>query len=701
MAAPFLLKKRKSGVILPLAAVIAGAIIALIIILGIDTKFAKGARAKASLHLEEACRQAARQLPNTRNALEVFQGQMRVFFTPKSMGGLGGIPLAQNISIKMTSPSFSRVLSANPNPFLNETNCPFPNANSIACRFYGNLDRPNVASNFPLEPFWNLTASSKGRRNAIMGDALACELSFDMTSFMHDSTRVMTRSVWQLKPRGAGANKPISDLPILGPRGQHGGGLLIGIATEMGVRLKRTGGAINTRYLLNDPTADPVTPLGANSNVFRANRVARSWSSISLLPSLAIPPATSNTGNLPLEERRATCANPAVFARNLMLNAIVERASRGWLRDKTEIVSINPIVYGSASPTTSNEPPTIIVKGGLDLTLAQYELPALTYREIRGGAPTYINPASRGALNTPQNNDRERFGELRDCYYVYNASSGGIIRPYDYTVANYTGTQAFEPTIISRRTEAAQPAPRYDVALTQNWDQTPGSSRALTAGQVVSMLGASRHCPSGPTFSYPPSGSGSPISGSCSESAMRTTTSVPFTDLRPDIINFLDFALTRTRAHASPGPATPTSPGTGTENTFSNFSHVLLFTHVPITELEVTEISNRVRELNILGRYVTVVYIPTNFLDATDTEVTRLKRAFLGADPTIPGSQSSKNIVFHIWPDSSGFSASPSLEDREFRNFWSNLISKSTADNALSRAKWLWLPRLMYEELKF
>jgi hypothetical protein len=99
------------------------------------------------------------------------------------------------------------------------------------------------------------------------------------------------------------------------------------------------------------------------------------------------------------------------------------------------------------------------------------------------------------------------------------------------------------------------------------------------------------------------------------------------------------------------------------------------------------------------GRFVTVVYIPTNFLDATDTEITRYKQAFLAADPAVPGSQSSQNVVFHIWPRAGGFSVG--TEDQEFRTFWSTLLTATGPNNAASRAKWLWLPRLMYEELKF
>ncbi len=690
----------KRGVILPLTGIIIGAILFIFLAIGVDLRFARGARAKASLHLEEACRQAARQLPNTRNAIDVFQGQMRVFFASKSSGGLGGIPMTRNVNMRIFSPTLSRTLAvAGSVPALNQSACPF-SSGGISCRFFGNLNLPPAAAAFPPEPFWNLYGAAGSSRSNIMGDAIGCQLSMQMYSFMGEAATVVSRSAWQLKPRGAGVNQPVSNLPPLGPRQQRGGGLLIGVATEMGVRVKAAGTNVNTRFLLN-PTINPVvTPLGAASTAFAGNRQSSNWLGNTLLRSIGVAPATDNLGALELEERRTTCANPAVFVRNTMLTALVERAARGWLRDKTEIVSINPITFNSPTTLiTSGEPPTIIVRGGQDLVVPVYQLPALTFKDTRSGIATNLNPVTRGVPNAAQNGDRERFGQLRDCYHVYGAGGGGVARPNDVTIANYVGALSFEPASITNQTEALTPAPNYIPGVTRDWDQNLSSPRGLTAGQTVAMLGGTRYCPSGANLTYPPPGAGSNLTYNCPQPSLRTTTAVPFTDLRPDIINFLDYALSNSLAHPMPGPSNPTNPGVGTLRTFSNYSHVLLFTHVPITPGEIPQIRTRVTALNLNGRFVTVVYIPTNFLDATDTEITRYKQAFLAADPAVPGSQSSQNVVFHIWPRAGGFSVG--TEDQEFRTFWSTLLTATGPNNAASRAKWLWLPRLMYEELKF
>lgn len=688
----------KRGIILPLTAIIIGAILFMVFAIGVDLRIARGARTKLALHLEEACRQAARQLPNTRNAVDVFQGQMRVFFTPKSAGGLGGLPLTKDYVLKITSPTISRTLSpSGETPAVGQITCPFPNVNGVSCKFFGSLDLPIVAKAFPKEPFWNLYGPGNAKRSNIMGDVVSCELGLKTSSLMGAQSSVIARSTWQLRPRGAGLNQPLSSLPPLGQRQQRGGGLLIGIATEMAVRVKE-GSTINTRFLLNDPFADPVTPLGATANAFRGNRQSTSWSGTPLLQSAAVAPAANNGTALELEEHRANCANPAVFVRNTMLTAIVERASRGWLRDKTEIVSINPIRFGSATTLiTSGEPPTTIVRGGEDLVRPIFQLPALTFKDTRGlpATPTNLNPTQRGT--GAQLGDRERFGQLRDCYHVYNNGPGGISRPQDVTIANYAGSVTFEPRPITNQTEALTPAPTYLPGVSLDWEQSLATPRGLTAGQAVAMLGASRYCPTGATLTYPSSAGVGTYT--CSQPALRTATSTTFTDLRPDIINFLDYALANSLAHPMPGPSNLTTPGNGTLRTFSQFSHVLLFTHVPITDGEVPEIQNRVRALNNAGRFVTVVYIPTNFLDATDTEISRLKRAFSAADPAVAGSQSSQNVVFHIWPRNGGFSLL--TQDRDFRSFWSSLLSTTGPNNAASRAKWLWLPRIMYEELKF
>ena len=696
--------KHKRGVIVPLTAVILGVVIFIVFALGVDARLAKGSRTKSALHLEEACRQAVRQLPITRNALEVFQGQMRVFLTPKNSGGLGGLPLSKDIELRLVSPTLSRILGNTSTPALNQTPCPFPLAPLIGCRFFGNLNIPAVSVNYPGEPFWNIYAGSQPRRNDVMGDTVACEISMNTRALRGESSGVVARSVWQLKPRGAGNGQPLSTLPIIGARQQRGGGVLIGIATQMGVRLKRTGPppAINTRFLLNSPAADPVRPFGTTANAFLSNRQSSNWSGSTLLPSSGLAPAPNNAAPLSLEERRATCANPAIFTRNVMLTAIVERAARGWLRDKTEIISINSLTYGGLSaPTTSNEPPTIIVRGGQDLTARQYQLPAVTFREVRGPNATPINPTTRGTgLPSSATVDRERFGQLRDCFHVYSGGSTGIPRPSDSTLVNYLARVSFEPRVITQQTELLTPAPLYNPASSLDWDQGLASPRPLTAGQAVGMLGATRFCPSGPTHIYPNTGPGGPITGTCTESPMRTSTATPYTDLRPDIVNFLEYAIGNARAHPMPGPANPVTPGPGTELTFSNFSHVVLFTHIPITQAEIPEIATRVRALNSRGRYVTVIYIPTNFLDATVTEIARYKQAFLAANPAIAGSQDSRNIVFQIWPRSSAFGAGGLAEDTELRSFWSDLLQQQP-NNAVARAKWIWLPRLMYEELKF
>lgn len=411
------------------------------------------------------------------------------------------------------------------------------------------------------------------------------------------------------------------------------------------------------------------------------------------------------------QEMLAACMNPAILVRNIFLSTIVELASRtGQLRARTEILNVNPVHPTNIGPN----PPTVMVPGLSDLTEQSYHLPYLVFDSGTTALhfDGWINPLQSGgdAVQTFISS------QLRICYSLMHGASvpvPGVSRYEDRlgVFLQAAASHEYEPQRYDRVASLYQ----GDSAFVGGdpWEQrcswsqnncTQNPTRGLTAGELVSALGSSQLCPISTVGG----------TGGCTEARKTDLVAGTLSDLRPDWSAALRFLnpqlgeLQQVSGFRSPGlfafasDPTNTKPfdeGTGAtpyiDRGLDN-SHILIVTHRP--PLDPAEAA-AIALLLPVNRLITVVYFPTTQADASDEAIGRLRTAFNIPDPEDAEGDSfdpSANALFVFSPfdakydpaeyeegqfESSGFPNFAQYEVPEkFSQYWRYMLGENPAE---------------------
>ena len=458
------------------------------------------------------------------------------------------------------------------------------------------------------------------------------------------------------------------------------------------------------------------------------------------------------------EERMYACMNPAILVRNLFLQSLVEFAARtGNLRRSTEILVANPY---SRQVSSRNSVPdsakwqaaTVVVPFGADLTQRAYQLPFVFFDGgVDGAVPADFGPF-RGIVNPFQTQAESTrpihaliARQLRDCYHLYHLDTiqdgyplRGLHRP-DLT-DRFDGVGFSYPGGFSAETPY-----RYHAVLYENqgpllamhdqgcpWNPpefqgacgtAPLGNRALNAAELVSILGSVQSAPAPFTLE----------SGTSFEkfwplqSGLDEPTDAP-RELRGDLLGALSALLRTDSGGPLAGKAIP-SPGIFPSMTVdgkpelksvgapaSAKTHVVLVLSQRISNSEKDAIRTLFRSYpELRDRGMTIVYIPTNSVDASDEAISRIGDAFYvgeliraGMMVGMPESVSGR-VLLVLSPYASRYSSNPNyhfididphLEWKDFRHYWNDQITSPT-DNPYVAALDLFSDRILASGMKF
>jgi len=281
------------------------------------------------------------------------------------------------------------------------------------------------------------------------------------------------------------------------------------------------------------------------------------------------------------------------------------------------------------------------------------------------------------------------------------------------------------------------------------WDlEEPwGTAERLTAGEVVSSLGTTQSCPYEESdlpvevfWEIYHEGHGEYEAGTCHKiwlppQGEEVGDFVGSFDVEPDFRSLFTFL-----AETSPSNGAIVSPGIApldmngeelkdsagahpfSESNYRYYlstlerknpdSHILLVMHQPVSGADTDGISELIEGLNT-GRPVTIVYIPTNRRDASVVAVDTLREAFNAETNFDEFSDINTNRLYVFSPyeeihDSGGDSCvSPEgfcsdgylTESEVFREYWEYLLEPSHKYSIRSRAKKIFLERILSERL--
>ncbi|MCO6431306.1 MAG: hypothetical protein J5J00_10635 [Deltaproteobacteria bacterium] len=519
----------------------------------------------------------------------------------------------------------------------------------------------------------------------------------------------------------------------------------------------------------------------------------------SILPGNHLTMVDAAAGNIPSdrESMLVSCMNPAVLVRNLFLSTIVELAARhGQLRNMTEILHINPMHrhsdffpggVGAAIPNS----PAIITKYGEDIAQRLYNVPYIFYHtgidDINFETPpvedwsrnlgftTYskngwLNPFSAvpagfvaGDANWRQHHALIA-GQLRYCYHMYGSSD--YFDRYRAFYGTVFGGHAFEPSDLEMTADRPKPVAyatgdRWDQS-TIDWDvntlapisSSPSDNakyRALTAGEVVSILGTTQMCPYSESYPDPnllfgplneevkarfpgiersicPLTTINEVNATSKRLLPINATSGVRMELRPDLLGFMRYVanpsfqgvvnpptvraidrpgIAPVRAAAAPGAAEPFAAGEY-HTTQNIMSHILIVTHQPITEEEKDDIKAEVEAMRlrnpVMMRPITVVYIPTTLNDSGAAD---LYRAFgaVTVDDLSGSHNEAESVLYNISPYDPTFgkvcATDLSKEEWEvFRDYWECLLTDS-GENIVAQARNIFYERILQKEIRF
>lgn len=762
--------KNQKGVFIPLLAVFVGLIGSVLVIFLLDLRLLRLTHSKAVTELESICAQGVKHLPISLSAVQVVMQQLNVLLTPTSQNGRGGIKNATVEKFRLIIPTASKNLPVDASDlsrtsFINAANpyvlpdCP----SQVQCEFVGDLSDLESASSYPSN-FWNPFGITEptARLNDVFQDQIACEMDLRVETLVSGARTVSARTVWELKQRGVlYPNDSDLLLPDQGLRNQKGGGILIGISTAMNFSLRNlVSGSLDQQNRFRFGTVAPL--VCSNSSSFASINPLRDFQ-VNFPPSNSDPlylPGGLNTVNAfaypriepsdgfavtneffgipsfaavgagaassPRQERLAACFGPPIAVRNFILSHLVGLMGRMWLRDKTEILSINPIHYLPAAetdpyPINNLNPPTIMVTGGTDIIADQYQLPYVTYNyDLLGNNPQALN-----ALNPL---DRIRLGVLRDCYHMWGSSLNQLKRLANPALDN----SGFESSEIQANSSSEIRYQAYDNSATF-WDQDPNQiSNLLSAEKLMYVLGSSQSCPQGDVGSQSGGANGWPSPSSYDQNSYGTQISCVKptpnfdlnrrpSDLRGDVRAFMAYAAGQLEANLSPGFDASAPISTSPSFNFQT-THVLLFTHNRLTPREASEIRVYTDMINAQGRSITIIYMPIYAADASNEAVDRFREAFnvvydtsynMGSisTPSVPvapvntnwtSSSSSSNVLYIISPEpTTTATVSDQVWDNRFSDYWNNLLCPSQHNNFQAIADNIFHHRLTYPNLKF
>ena len=661
------------GVILPLAAIIAGTILFILVALGIDTGLAKVVRAKAQQEVEEICRSGAEGLPVTRTAVGNIVARFNHLRAPLP-GGKGGIAWANIIGFRIiaptpplneqvTGPLPTRPGAPSPAGIAALTlSCPLDGGGT--CLFGGDATATSVASEYPSQ-FWNpqvptpLTQTSV-QNNYVYGDIIACEMRLRVRGFLNRNLEVNVKTAYDRTQRGALFPPNSTSIPPASARSQRGGGLIIGISTHM------TTDRSSPRFQFKTSPASRYLPL-RNFDALRSGPPLIAFSGqrgASDFTTRFSPNAALSGPNQ--RERMVACMNLPVLVRNALLTRLVGWTTRDSLRDRTEIVHMGtqPFTGGVGNP------PTIMFRGWEDTannTLAgNGHIPFITYP---GLVPNASDSASAVA------------GALRDCEHMYDNQARNFRRYTDARVVN----NFFEPPQLSvySQDQAVYFDGNYNPLLTGpgigTWGR-PANKPFANAEQVMSILGSTQSCPH---------------AGICGKPSMITDVNQPPEDLRPDVISFMQYVRGVPGAQARPAPGLgPLGVPLPSQTVFSTDASILVVLHRRLTAPEATA----VRGLLPANVAVTVIYIPVNQYDAAEEALVRLRFAFNAQQPlsaTVTG-----NVLYVLAPpDCPPFTTCATATqlqwDNHFQEYWMELLNSANPNNIEQ------IGQTIYDRLKY
>lgn len=506
---PFTLPRARTpqncGVIFPLGAAVALAILVVLFVLGVDTVLYKYLAQRLRLQVEDICAQASRMPMIQKSAAITFRNRINALRIPglkitaarlfaptmlEEKDGLCEKPTAAGAPDFLCHPKYPNDFTCGSHP---DT---FPVSGLPQTAFnqvFGSGGRCNLPGGVDCEFMDSFCDSYSGRYPALLldpieqaGGVVGCEVEAEVQGLMMGGKllaatggtggKVVARSMWGRTVRGT----HYSPSDVSSPKLEQISALTIAVATELELPLPKNdnrftfdiggfatidegdfpeGTAVWTKSMWQALYA-PYDPLhresGSLSNLaFKDDRARVEYSPSG--PSIApfTKPADWNDAGKGREELLNACMNPAVLMRNTFLRTIVELASRyGELANRTEILHINP--KHSVNDLTKLNPPTALVEFGEDLTARAYQLPYLTLRSTAAPAPTWFRPGGAASLvgwfNPLSRADADTWKpavsmfveQVRACYSLYGGPLGTPSRRVKRATAPWLDNVGFE-----------------------------------------------------------------------------------------------------------------------------------------------------------------------------------------------------------------------------------------------------------------
>lgn len=736
------LRSQQQGAIIPILAALMLGILTVMIMVGIDAVRVKQAKVELQRHLEQTCQATIDKTVLQAEMFSRFSTQVNLLLSEahlrySELRGANLIAPTMENSGLPDETGFAALVST--------AACNLPGGGD--CRLITDLGLSELSSRYPPD-LWTSSYNA--------GNLAGCEFSATVKTFMPvdlsgtRSVDIFAKTVyWQpVWGRPSSSGNYLNNV-LAGP------GLSIVIATEMANQLPGWDG-YNTDFLhtysatqgFDSPVkhswADPIVPADTAE----------------LLPILSCKGDANCINQL-----RLSCINPVTVVRNGLLSALAELASRhGQLRQRTEVLHVNPVNQGSSDRT----PPALIASFGEDIAKRSFQIPFVFYGtgQIPCDSDGKCDPQNKGFINPFSSSGwysadpianledwrvYQAFlaSQLRLCHHIYAVNSSLPIR-YDNQalpsiinnniVVDGTHSVKFEPVspyhYDSRYpTEQEESNPvRWDQACP--WVPTLGEPQPdgcdlmgedLTVAEVLAVLGSTRSCP------YPTASPAS-IGGNCSEGAT----------LQPDLAAALDYlagsqiifkdipAISDLSEANDPGIIMPAfqTPGLfprsiltdSRKNDFlpvaqNDAGVIILVTHQPLTSESVGTINQIVLDLNAQAgsRPMTVIYIPTKKEDLSDIIVNDFLVAF-NANLYQRDPLSNKFMVIGPWDilrdplavvgncniisPNGDQVESVDNSDCNLDQYWHDLLTDSD-DGIVALAARLFYNRLLRLELKF
>ncbi len=548
------LKKERElerGAVLPIAAIMALALLGFLTALAVDSYVVKDAQRRFRSGVDSICKQVALEATNQERAFSLFAAKIKLLAGSDSGGYLRRttitsarllIPITPDIQVDengrdsidsgyLRAPSFDSLIEENTdNPQCSESPdgvsslCFIGHISTSALQHAGPIRRPY--SLFPIETLIN--ENMRGiARNA--GMIAGCEVVAEVKPLFKIGEALSTlamkvKALWWTPVRAMHGDGRTLGWP----------GLSIAIGTQMradaGQRLFRFDKEVNRQALYDSNFETHFDPLfrakgrineelpfrGGAPQTFRGMvegqmvtmQLRQSYVYDKLLaekedpqsPYLVVSELDNRSMRSPIffENIVASCVNPPAMVRNALLSTIVELAARhGQLRDSTEILSMNSMSLGKITP------PATITELGQDLMLKNYQIPFVSGYHDFGRGAEWINPFLSDPPQVAPFQELMRMyaQQLRYCLDLYTRESESV--GYLQRFTNDAQDRLFRNSFGSAEAEARALQTRFRsvgiVRPSHTWDQyqswNAAASEGITAAQVVSVLGSTTLCP--------------------------------------------------------------------------------------------------------------------------------------------------------------------------------------------------------------